>query len=205
MARAMLCSTIWRRPVLAAGAVLLAVAAGCSSSPTRLPVPPPDISVWMVGDSLSWGTAQEMNPRPYPVVSGGAGFTEYAFALVLDNVTQAIAQHGQPETMLVMAGVADTPKATTEESLAGMEEFDAAMTALGIRLIWVAEPGFSYATQLEPLSDWVLGHPESIDCRQFKGWTVDGVHPEDYNAMADCVNGALVDLGVQFTVPDPVP
>jgi hypothetical protein len=157
----------------------------------------------MAGDSLSWGTAQEMRPRPYSVATGGAGFTQYAFGSILHNVETAIAQYGRPETLLVMGGVSDTPRATTEESLAGMEEFKAAMAALGLRLIWVAEPGFSYEAQLEPLSEWMLDQPESIDCREHKGWSIDGVHPESYVGMAACVDAALVDLGVEFTLPPP--
>ncbi len=155
----------------------------------------------MVGDSLASGTAAAMRPRPHQVVSGGGAFTEYAPSLILDVTLAHIDQHGPPETMLVIGGVADVQRAAAAEVIAGMELFKAEMESRSIRLIWIAEPGFTFADKLEPVSEWVLTQPESIDCRAYKGWSIDGVHPVDYTPFARCVDAQVAALGVEFTLP----
>jgi len=183
--------------VVAAGALLSA----CTRPVARAYPPPPDISVWMTGDSLASGTSVDMVPRPFAAVSQAAGFTEFAPTRVVDTITSAIAAHGAPDTLLVMAGVGDTPVATTEQSIAGMEAFVQAMEPYGMRIIWIAEPGYTLAAKLEPLSQWMFTQPESVDCRVYKGVSTDGVHPVDYGPFASCVNAELAKMGVEFTVP----
>jgi hypothetical protein len=179
--------------------ITTAVLAGCSPPPPGVSVePPPSAAVWIVGDSLASGTAYAMNPRPHQVVSGGAAFTEYAPSLILDNTQAHIGEHGPPETMLVIGGVGDVQMASPAQIIAGMEQFKAEMLAHGIRLIWIAEPGFTFVNELVPLADWVFAQPESIDCRFHKGWSIDGVHPVDYTSFAACVNNALNAMGVAF-------
>lgn len=160
--------------------------------------PPPSAPVWIVGDSLASGTGYAMVPRPHQIVSGGAAFTEYAPSLIIDNTEAHIAQHGAPETMLVIGGVGDVQMADAAEIIAGMEQFESAMQAHGIRLIWVAEPGFTFVNELVPLANWMLAHPDSIDCRYYKGWSIDGVHPVDYTDFARCVSAHVAALGVDF-------
>ncbi len=187
-------------------AVMGVVAVGCSTpGPALLPAPPPEISVWIAGDSLASVLGASMSPRPHAVVSGGAGFTSYAPGNILANTEEHIALYGQPETLLVHGGVSDSPRATTSEIIAGMEAYKAAMLALGIRLIWIAQPGYTYFDQVAPLSVWALSQPESIDCRDQSGWSIDGVHPVDSTLIARCVDAALVDLGVEFKLPVPIP
>ncbi len=184
------------------------VAVGCTKSgPAALPAPPPEISVWITGDSLASGTGYEMRPRPHSVLSGGAAFTEYAPGLILDNTEEHIALYGQPETLLVLGGVADTPRAETSEIIAGMEEFKAAMLARGIRLIWIAEPSYgALAPKVAPLSAWAFGQPESIDCLSQAGPAMlDGVHLVSYTLFAQCVDAELVKLGVEFNLPVSIP
>jgi hypothetical protein len=185
--------------MVAAAMIATAVLAGCAAPPAVESVePPPSISVWIVGDSLASGTAYAMVPRPHQVVSGGAAFTEYAPSLIIDNTEAYIAQHGAPETMLVIGGVGDVQMADAPEIIAGMEQFESAMQAHGIRLIWVAEPGFTFVNELVPLANWMLTHPDSIDCRFHKGWSIDGVHPVNYSAFGGCVSNAVAALGVTF-------
>ncbi len=154
--------------------------------------------MWLVGDSLGAGTAELMAPNPYMKVGPGAGFTEYAPSLALGLALEAIAQHGAPETMLVMAGVGDTPRAATPEILAGMEDFSDQMEALGVRLVWIAEPGYTYKQKLEALSQWMFTQPESVDCRIHAGSSFDGVHPLDYSGLAQCVSQEVANLGIDF-------
>jgi hypothetical protein len=184
--------------------VLVAVAgvllSACTTPVRRAYPPPPTVSVWMTGDSLASGTATDMVPRPYATVSPAAGFTEYPPSMVIDTTLAAIQAHGAPDTLLVMAGVGDTPVATTAESIAGMEAFLDAMEPYGMRIIWVAEPGYRFVQKLEPLAQWMFSQPESIDCRHTKGTSVDGVHPANYAPIARCVSASLLQMGVQFTI-----
>jgi hypothetical protein len=191
----------WGWASLGSVVVVVSLLSACTGPVVRDYPPSPDISVWMVGDSLASGTAADMVPRPYAAVSPAAGFTTYPPTMVIDTATEAIEAFGAPETMLVMAGVGDTPVATTEESIAGIEEFVAAMEPYGMRIIWIAEPGYSFAEKLEPLSQWMFSQPESIDCRFYKGTSTDGVHPFDYTPISRCVSANLVEMGVEFTVP----
>lgn len=190
--------------IVAIVAVALAAslaAAGCTGTPQGyVSLAPPEMSVWIVGDSLGSGTAVAMDPKPYMAVGPGAGFTQSAPSLALQVAEDAIAEHGPPETMLVMAGVGDTPGAESPPILAGMEQFKTEMEALGIRLVWIAEPGYTLADELEPLSQWMFTQPESVDCRIHAGSSFDGVHPLDYSSMAECVSQEVDDLGVQFYI-----
>jgi hypothetical protein len=190
-----------RPGVVALGAVVLVASliSGCTTSVVREVPPSPDMSVWMVGDSLASGTVEDMVPRPFAAVSPGAGFTPHPPTMVIDTATEAIEAFGAPETLLVMAGVGDTPGAPTEEIIAGMEEFLAAMQPYGMRIIWIAQPGYTYAQQLEPISQWMFTQPESIDCRFHKGTSIDGVHPDYYTPISMCVSAELADMGVVFT------
>jgi hypothetical protein len=157
----------------------------------------------MVGDSLASGTGTIMRPNPYIAVAAAAGFTDNSKNKVIDVAETALAQYGQPETMLVMSGVGDTPAAETAEILAGMEAFRDNMEARGIRLIWIAEPGYSFEEQLEPLSQWMFAQDESIDCRIHAGSSYDGVHPVSYRSLSQCVNARLAEMGVTFYVQPP--
>jgi hypothetical protein len=187
--------------------VAVAVAAGCTTAPTSSsPLPPPTVSVWFAGDSNAGHTSDLMVPRPWHSAVGGSGFTTSALSLVLDNTEAQIAQYGAPETLLVMAGVVDTPHRPTADIIAGMEEFKAAMLAHGVRLIWVAEPAWKFADRVEPLSQWALSQPESIDCRSAAGAAdYDGVHPKSFANLARCMDLAVAALGVEFHARVPTP
>ena len=191
----------WRAGALGSLVVVGALLSGCTRPVVRDYPPPPTISVWMTGDSLASGTAADMVPRPFATVSPGAGFTEYPPSMVIETTTEAIEAYGPPDTLLVMAGVGDTPVASTEESIAGMQEFLQAMEPYGMRIIWIAEPGYSFVEKLEPLSQWMFSQPESVDCRAYKGSSTDGVHPFDYAPIARCVSARLAEMGVEFTIP----
>lgn len=191
----------WRVGALGSLVVVAALLSACTRPVPRDYPPPPTITAWMTGDSLASGTSVDMVPRPFAAVSQAAGFTEKAPTMVVDTITTAIQAHGAPDTLLVMAGVGDTPVATTEESIAGMEAFLQAMEPYGMRIIWIAEPGYALAAKLEPLSQWMFTQPEWVDCRVYKGVSTDGVHPVDYGPFSRCVSAELAKMGVEFTIP----
>lgn len=157
------------------------------------------MSVWMAGDSNAGATANTMSPRPYSAAAGGAGFTPYSSKSIQGETQARIDANAPPETLLVIGGVIDAVHTTSAEIIAAMTDFETDMTAQGIRVVWVAEPAWSLAAEVAPLSAWILTRPDHIDCRAYAGTTsLDGVHPVDFKPFAACVNAEAAALGVTF-------
>jgi hypothetical protein len=137
-----------------------------------------------------------MYPHPYRTAQGGTGFTTARLEVVSDQISSEIAEHGAPETIVIMAGVIDVSKgATTAAIIAEMASVEADLVSQDINVVWLAEPGWTYAAQLAPIVDWVKTRPNWIDCRASAGASQDGIHPNSYTAMAACVNVELAGLG----------
>jgi hypothetical protein len=179
----------------------LAAASGCVTPSSSQQAPTPEVPAWMVGDSNAGAASNVLSPRPYNGAVGASGYTTRSKSTILDNTLVLFDRYGVPETLLVMGGVVDSVQAPSAEIIAGMEELKAVMLALGLRLIWVLEPEYTYAANMAPLVAWQLGQPESVDCRAYQGPSLDGVHPSDYRAFGQCIDRALADLGVDFTPP----
>ena len=187
-------------------AVVLAASACTTSPPKRLPPPPADETpVWLMGDSLGWATAAHMRPLPYTAAVGGAGFTSGAPLLVMDHTVEALDEHDDPTHILVLAGVNDIkPGITTQDIIDGMVLLESEIASRGITTVWVAQPAWVHANGLGPVADWVNSRPGSIDCRSHAGTSWDGVHPADYGPFADCIDAALVDMGIIWTNDPPL-
>jgi hypothetical protein len=104
---------------------------------------------------------------------------------------------------MVIGGVIDAVRATSAEIIAAMADFEADMTSQGIRVVWVAEPAWTLAAEVAPLSAWILTRPDHIDCRASAGSSFDGVHPVDFKPFAACVNTEATALGVTFVDRNP--
>jgi len=85
---------------------------------------------------------------------------------------------------------------------AAMAAFEDDLTAQGIEVVWITEPGWSHAGWLAQLNNWIRSRPGSIDCapaiadaKYASPW--DQVHPTDdgYNRYADCIAENLPPLG----------
>jgi hypothetical protein len=182
----------------------LSLVVGACASPVSAPPPPgPDMSVWMAGDSNAGATASTMNPAPYNAAAGGSGFTLYSARLIQETIQERIDTYGPPETLLVIGGVIDSVRATSAEIIAAMADFETDMTAQGIRVVWIAEPAWTLAAEVAPLSAWILTRPDHIDCRAYAISSYDGVHPIDFKPFAACVNTEAAALGVTFVDRNP--
>jgi hypothetical protein len=186
---------IWALAVLVPTSLVLG---SCSVTPGGPAAPDPGMSVWMTGDSNAGATAATMSPRPYSVAAGGAGFTSYSSKSIQGETQDRIDANAAPETLLVIGGVIDAVRATSAEIIAAMSDFESDMTAQGVRVVWVAEPAWTLAAEVAPLSAWILTRPDHIDCRASAGGTYDGVHPVDFKPFAACVNLEAAALGVTF-------
>ena len=189
------------RAAIAVGAIAL-VGASCTSPPAGPGglQAPPTVDVWMVGDSLSYGTGFQMSTTPWLGSAGASGFTSSGQTVILDDVLAAISAYGAPDHVLVMAGVMDVAGGqTTLDITTAMQAFEDSMTGQGVGVVWVAEPGYQYSGGLDLLADWINTKPLSVDCRSLAGpHKGDFVHPNSYVAMAGCVADAVTTLGITW-------
>lgn len=192
-----------------AALALTLVAGACAKGPGLAPASP-EADVWMAGDSVSQGVGQAMPTRPWLSSVGNSGFTPAAKTRVLDNTLRKIGLHGPPEVVLVMAGVVDVSKRQpVTRIIEDMLYFEEQMNALDVDVIWIAEPGWTWQDQgLSELSDWVTAQPNSVDCRHLAGSAADGVHPDNYTWIGQCVSNELTEMGITWdwiptTPPEP--
>jgi hypothetical protein len=181
-------------------ALCVGILGACAPAPLQAPQPPPTVDVWMAGDSLAAGTANFMIPRPYNAAKGAAGFTSFSRTKILDNTQEMIDLYGPPSVVIAMGGVTDTNRGLTTSTITdGMVEFQEAMDAQGIEVVWLAEPAWQRAAELTPVSDWLLQTYDAIDCRAHTGPVgQDGIHPVSYRTFSSCVNSELTTRGVEF-------
>ena len=156
-------------------------------------VPSPETEVWFVGDSIGGPTAAQMPLQPYRGAVGGAGFTDNAGSLILDNTVNQLDQYQvSPDKMLVVGGVNDVSHGGEQlEMQAGFADFVGEMASRGIEVVYVDEPGWIYANELNQWNDWVVNSglvAGTIDCTAYKGASTDGIHPNNYGQFANCVN-----------------
>ncbi|MFZ4518658.1 MAG: hypothetical protein ACOYOP_09730 [Microthrixaceae bacterium] len=184
--------------VLAAAVALLAVA-GCTPQPTSGVSAGPEAPVWIVGDSISTGVGFAMtDPRPYVWGVGASGFTPLAITTILGNTTARLDDTGgAPRTMLALGGLNDLAvNATIPQILTHMQEFEDAMNARGITVVWVKQPAWARAAQMTPIYEWQDTRSHVIDCLAVKGPNMfgDEDHPLSYTAFGDCVGDTLRSL-----------
>ncbi len=190
-------SRAFRASVLVAVlAVASLVGSACQTTPAYVPVTP-DTTVWMAGDSISATTGFTMlAPKPYVISYGGSGFTLSRAQLIGERIMSEIDAHGAPEAVMIMGGVIDVSRnVPTAETTAAMAALEADLNSLGVDVIWLHEPGWDYAAGLQELTDWIDTRPLSIDCRDLKGSSTDGIHPDHYSKMSKCIGDQMLVLG----------
>ncbi|MBK6670300.1 MAG: hypothetical protein IPG46_11770 [Actinobacteria bacterium] len=180
----------------------VAAIAGCTTPPTISAAAP----TWMFGDSLAGTTAASFLPERslevFNATRGGGGFVWTKDGLnIATEADTRIASYGAPRRALIIGGTNDF-KLSAPVVIAAMAAFEDDLTAQGIEVVWITEPGWSHAGWLAQLNNWIRSRPGSIDCapaiadaKYTSPW--DQVHPTDdgYNRYADCIAENLPPLG----------
>lgn len=193
-----------------AAAVVAAVLvlAGCASSGGSGGGGPAVISNprWMAGDSLVAYVQPHLSVPTFYAGQGGNGFV-YANAGTIESFTVSLlAGINHPAVVLVTGGLNDAAPArgiSVTDTILAMEHFEATMTAVGARTVWITEPVYpafqpaALVSAMAVTNGWMLTRSFHADCglaatSVLNAGTVDGVHPNGPStvAFASCIDAA---------------
>ena len=192
------------RPLFVPFVVLVALLAGCTSPSGGggtggggYQGPPPETPVWMIGDSLAWRTAVDMNPQPnWAAAAGGAGFTtnpELPGGNISDLAMAAGVDAYRPDLAPALGGVNELAVGGDAiDVIVAMQDFESTLASFGVRVRWILEPTWGYAAAEQPIYDHLLSNTsDPIDCRHAAGPSLDGLHPLRWEPFAACIDAAL--------------
>ena len=106
----------------------------------------------------------------------------------------------QPSVVMVLGGINDNARQLPlGDTLAAMQHLEDAMTARGIRTVWITEPTWlaePFLSLQNATNAWMMSRPFHQDCAPVTksapgGGTIDGFHPNGPSsvALARCIDG----------------